>query len=427
MGKIMEKQIEDILKAREDKRIKIEELTNHYDVIVLKANIVGIDKNVFESYFLINYFKNIIQEKIQGYSNITSFLSSDGPYIIFSFPKGLKNNLKEQTIAIEENDPLGRLIDIDVHLDNQGSIKRKNLRRCLLCDCDAFICNRKKTHSDAEIIKKMDEMILDRLDCILRNSIDEAIEIELKMPYKFGCVCINDNGSHKDMDDKIMRKAKNAIIPYLEEMFKIGFTHRSLEDVFKEIRMLGIKAEKAMYQETKGVNCYKGLIFILGLIVASSGFTIKNARSDNYLDEIFENVKEMAKPLREELNNDYINNNLTNGLKAFRSYNLKGARHQAIDGFKVVYDHYMKLKKINLKNLERCLIEIICEIDDTVMFKRCGSIDKYQKVKEMIKHIDSKEKLINVNNYCIKENISVGGSCDILIAVIFLKKFMNYI
>ena len=431
MGKIMEKQVLDILKDREEKRIKIDQLIKYYDLVVVKANIVGIDKNVFESYFLINYFKKIIEDRIQGYINSTTYSSNDGPYIIFSYPKGLIRNLKELTIAIEEKDPLGRLIDLDVHLDNHGSIKRPKLRKCLLCDDDAFVCNRKKIHTDKEIFKKMDEMILFRLDELLKKTIDEAMEIELNLPYKFGCVCINDNGSHHDMNALIMRNAKKAIIPYLVKMFNIGFTDSSLNEIFKKIRLLGIEAEQAMYQETKGVNCYKGLIFILGLIVASIGFTIKNNNhtidKEYYIEEIFKNVKEMAKPLRDELNDDYISHNLTNGLKAFKSYNLKGARHQAIDGLTIVKNWSKELNEINEENLERCLIGIIDVIDDTVMFKRCGSIEKYQNVKEMIKNIDSKEKLINVNNYCIKENISVGGACDILITVIFLKKYLNYI
>ena len=55
-------------------------------------------------------------------------------------------------------------------------------------------------------------MILFRLDELLKKTIDEAMEIELNIPYKFGCVCINDNGSHHDMNALIMRNAKKAII-----------------------------------------------------------------------------------------------------------------------------------------------------------------------------------------------------------------------
>ena len=65
----MEKDINRILEDREKKDLLIKKYLEDYNVISLKANIVGIDKNVFESYFLISYFEKIIDKEIKGKNN----------------------------------------------------------------------------------------------------------------------------------------------------------------------------------------------------------------------------------------------------------------------------------------------------------------------------------------------------------------------
>lgn len=425
----MNEMIAKILSAREERNINISKLVNSFDVLSLKANIVGLNKNVFESYFLINYFEKIIDKKIPKYDSKHYYLSSDGPYILYCYQKNIITNLKKKAVDIENNEPLGRFVDLDIYLNSNQSIKRSKMRKCLICDNDAFICNRLKKHSDQELFKVIDDNILAQLSKDIFDAIDLAMDYELKLPYKFGCVCVNDCGSHLDMDYKIMLDAKNAIIPYFIKMFKLSFEESNLDILFNKIRVIGMDAEEAMYQSTNGVNCYKGLIFIMGLIVTSIGYLIKNQYYSKYvLNNIFDNIKTMCRYLHIEVTDKNINK--TNGLKAYLESNLKGARHEAINGFYCVLNNYLKLENLDKENLEKCLINIIGDIDDTVMYTRCGSLKKYLKVKEMIKNININGKsfwdeLILVNRYCIKENISVGGACDILIVIIFLKIFME--
>ncbi len=70
---------------------------------------------------------------------------------------------KEITIAIEENNELGRLFDLDVFDKDQNQLSRSDLgykkRKCLICSEDAVICAREKTHSIEEVLKKVDELI----------------------------------------------------------------------------------------------------------------------------------------------------------------------------------------------------------------------------------------------------------------------------
>lgn len=77
--------------------------------------------------------------------------------------------LKRKMIEIEENHPLGRLVDLDVLWCEDGqlkSISRQNLgfppRKCLICQQDAKVCGRNRTHSVTEMQEKIVALIQQR-------------------------------------------------------------------------------------------------------------------------------------------------------------------------------------------------------------------------------------------------------------------------
>ncbi|MCG8482108.1 MAG: citrate lyase holo-[acyl-carrier protein] synthase, partial [Clostridia bacterium] len=67
--------------------------------------------------------------------------------------------LKEILIDIEDNHPLGRLFDFDVIDKDFTFISRTAVgyekRKCLLCDEDAAICVRSRSHSYEQLIKEV--------------------------------------------------------------------------------------------------------------------------------------------------------------------------------------------------------------------------------------------------------------------------------
>ena len=70
---------------------------------------------------------------------------------------------KRADCRIEDTHPLGRLFDLDV-IDASGTIlSRSDLglepRRCLLCDREARWCMRNHTHTHAELMARIGEMI----------------------------------------------------------------------------------------------------------------------------------------------------------------------------------------------------------------------------------------------------------------------------
>ena len=63
-------------------------------------------------------------------------------------------------------------------------------------------------------------------------------------------------------------------------------------------------------------------------------------------------------------------------------------------------------------------------IEDTVLLKRSGTYEKYLYFKRLISSADpqNKEKIKILTAECIKNNISIGGSADLLIAGVLVKK-----
>ena len=395
-----------ILDNREEKNRFIQTLTNNYQVITLKANIPGINKNTNEAYLLINYFNQILLKK--GYQKSNTLNGADGPMYIYLTDKD--KDVKDEMVKIEEENVLGRFVDIDVF---NGSISKNRgfLRKCYLCDKPAFVCSRNKEHTMEEITLYIQKNIEKELVKIVKLMCDEAILEELNLHPKFGLVTPYTNGSHSDMNYELMVNAKNAILDSFVEMFLVGYKNNDIKKIFALSRQIGLDAEKKMFKATNNINAYKGLIFDLGLIVSALGYKLSHL---NQCIDIFEIIKQMTKGITNELKCG----NETFGKYAYQTYNIGGARLEAENGF----PHVQKLIKDNLDNTAS-LIYLISNIDDTVLLKRCGTYQKYLDIKIKFKELVISDSSINdLNKYCINNNLSFGGAADLLIVTIFLKK-----
>ena len=83
-----------ILDNREEKNLFIQSLLTENQVITLKANIPGLNKNTKEAFVLINYFDQILINK--GYKKSHQLFGADGPMFIYLTDKKL--NVKDEMI-----------------------------------------------------------------------------------------------------------------------------------------------------------------------------------------------------------------------------------------------------------------------------------------------------------------------------------------
>jgi holo-ACP synthase len=89
-------------------------------------------------------------------------LDPTGPEALLVVNAGARE-LKQATVRLEEEHPLGRLWDLDVIDPLQGAITRSTLglpaRRCLLCGEDAHVCVRSRAHPLNELQRAIEEII----------------------------------------------------------------------------------------------------------------------------------------------------------------------------------------------------------------------------------------------------------------------------
>ena len=262
----------------------------------------------------------------------------------------------------------------------------------------------------------------------------KALLYEVSISPKAGLVSRLSNGSHKDMNFFTFIDSALSLDNYFSECYiyckKNDFYSPNF---FKNLRDLGKKAEKEMYQATDGINTHKGTIFSMGIIISVLASYLKETDEID-LKVLSNKIKNMCSPLLNELEN--TNDFSTYGEKAFKNYHLTGARGLALSGYKIVLlDGINKLKEFTkiLDFETSCILLLfyyISILDDTNIVNR-ANFETLKEIQILCKNLYeenskslSKEKIRNemskLNDIFIEKNISAGGSADLLILTIFI-------
>lgn len=261
----------------------------------------------------------------------------------------------------------------------------------------------------------------------LADAAVKALLYEVNVHPKPGLVDPVDNSTHLDMNVFTFIDSAVSLHPYLEEFAQAGidFDGDDLRDLFKSIRPIGIKAEEAMFESTNNINTHKGAIFSLGIILAACGYDRDNIQAT---------IKAMLQGLVE---NDFkaldSKKNLSNGEKMFLKYGVTGIRGEAEKGYPTVFDNslpYLKSQTdVDLNSMFlNTLMVIVSHSYDSNVVKR-GDLNSLERIQKYAKDIlnvggcdnsEGKKILDDMNEYCNKNNLSLGGSADLLIVTIFL-------
>ena len=397
-----------ILIDREKRSHKIRQLSQLSDVVCLKANVPGLDKNTPFAKVLIAYFAKTLQNT--GLSLHEKLGGFDGDCCLF-----LTNNgkiLKKRFVRLEDRHPLGRFCDVDVTLKNANtSLSRKKLRKCFICNKPAFVCGKNNTHTHKELLNHVNKQTEIYFTALLAKVVGDSMMTELNLTDKFGLVSKTSNGSHSDLNYRLMKNAVNRIKTPLVQCFFVGLNAKNCNDMLSLLRPIGLKCEKEMYDATKGANAYKGFIFIGGVILASVGYLINKSLPYDQLQNV---IRDVCKDI------DSTPDKNTFGYKSYHTDGFGGIRKLASNGFDVI----LKESKTPNKPLLQTLCDVVGEIDDSVLLKRSLSFERYFYFKNLISSVETsnKKQVAQLNKLCVQNNISIGGSADVLIATVLLKK-----
>lgn len=370
-----------------------------------------------------------------------SRLSIDGPeYIFVSEESAIE--AKRRVVDFEENQRLGGLLDLDIS-DANDAVSRSDLnldrRKCLICGADAWACISQKRHTLREIRSKIESLLraessfldlssADSVASVISDLAEQASEEELRLLFKPGLVSPISKGSHSDMDFDLMQGSLCVLKNYWKQCAVCGFKAKkdTSEGLLSELRTFGLSAEAQMYRQTSGVNTYKGLIYLLGILCASAAFVLKHREP---FEHVFKKVQSMCA-------NELLRNVGSISKAHERGCFLLGARGETSLGFPTVrkalnfYESELE-KKEEYGNAElNTLLLLMSLTGDSNIAGRSGE-DGLERIKNRAFQVLSKGGLSSEEGTkdfkCLVEEIeqrrvSPGGSADLFICVNFLHR-----
>lgn len=246
---------------------------------------------------------------------------------------------------------------------------------------------------------------------------ERALRLELDTTPKPGLVDRRDNGAHKDMDYALMSKSISALRPYLTRL-----AVESAKDIDPaKIKEIGIEAEKAMLKATGGVNTHKGALFCIGLSVAAAS----NLASATGSVQVY-SFKELVSRVASEIPSAEG----THGAEAKRSFKVRGALENARLAYPELFSDWLPYYRGLENDPHRChktLLHIMTTLDDTNILHRRGAEGLARAKSEAARLLEdfSESGLSSLNKDFIRENISPGGSADMLSLTIFINSIIN--
>lgn len=345
--------------------------------------------------------------------------------------------LKARMCAIEEMDALGRLFDVDV-IDAEGrKLERPTERRCLICGGPVRACARSRAHSARELSERAHEIIIAFLNEKRATEIGElahrALIQEANVTPKPGLVDRENSGAHRDMDLKLFHASADALRPWFADCARIGLAMRDAapEQVFARLRKRGIEAENAMFAATNGVNTHKGALFSLGILCCAAAMEGEGAGVPAILDR----AAALARPALGDLTALHPGDARTGGEVQYLDSGRTGVRGEAAAGFPHARDCGLPALKRALRDgasyneaCLRALLALMTCVEDSNILRRRGvaALRSVQsRAKALLEQGFDMDDLRCMNGDFVRENLSPGGSADLLAVTIFLYEIQN--
>jgi holo-ACP synthase / triphosphoribosyl-dephospho-CoA synthase len=384
-------------------------------VVTLCINTPGPNKYTGYSRFLLRMTDHVLCSK--GYQLIRRIHARSGPINFYYHPHYSAQEIKTELMKIEDS-ATGRFLDLDVYTTSQlTTLSRHKARKCYLCDKDAFVCRKEQTHSTKELLSHMSLVISTTFGEIISTFIQASMEEELNLHPKFGLVTPFTSGSHRDMTYEVMKQSIEFLSPKIARFFFQSFEELDETKLFQNARMMGQEIEQAMFEQSHGINTYKGLIFHLGLILLAQGLCYIQFLPST---DLFTTIKRLASPLTSELGKSAF----STGSVLQARYPHMGAKVEAIQG----YPHVQELLHCPLPQDESellfMLVKLIVSTEDSVLLKRAKSMERYQEIKLKFFHLDplNSQAVALLDEWSIKQGLSYGGAADLLVVCRYLQR-----
>jgi holo-ACP synthase/triphosphoribosyl-dephospho-CoA synthase len=361
--------------------------------------------------------------------------------------------IKEAAVALENQLPYGRLLDIDVFAADGRQISRGDCglppRTCLLCSEPATACVRSAVHEQGAVLAAMNELVgnfraeatraYPQVVELIGSAALEAMLMEVACTPAPGLVDRDNSGAHRDMDIFTFIKSSSALAPAMYRCAAAGLGHEGRPAALLPIlRRIGREAEKAMFAATDGVNTQKGLLFLMGVLAAATALACRRTPTTGVAEivavaaAICEDivVRELV-ALQETAGTEKT----TAGEKLYLRYGITGIRGELAAGLPAVLRTGLPAYRSALDAglpindaLVHALIALMTVTEDTTIVHRHGPDTLIAVQKEAtavmaaggMRTENGRRLIKELDCRYIHRNISPGGSADLLAATYFL-------
>ncbi|EAX47367.1 Holo-ACP synthase., Triphosphoribosyl-dephospho-CoA synthase [Thermosinus carboxydivorans Nor1] len=446
--------LSDILTAKEQRRSRQEALRAEYGtpIISITVNIPGPVKDRPEVRRLCDYAVAAVRRRCDVLA-VSRLNLVTGPEALIAL-RGDAHAIKDVCIAIEEEEPFGRLLDLDVFTAAGQLVSRQDAgkaRQCFVCSRPAVLCMRERRHSPAELAAAVDELLIRFVAYETRAVSPRAEKIGAlaveAMLYEVACtpapglVDRNNAGAHRDMDFFTFMASTAALSLTMARCAEAGLRHGgSLPELLPVLRRIGREGEQSMLTATRGVNTQKGLLFSLGIVVAAAGWLVQRrqpvapaavlAAAAEMVDGIV--ARELgsvaAKPAAK----------LTAGERLYRDYGITGIRGEMERGLPAVRDYGLPALRQALAAglsvndaLVETLMVLMAHVEDTTVMNRHNPDILRQWLRPRVTAFlaaggmyaaDGRARVAALDEEFIAHNVSPGGAADLLAVTWFLHR-----
>lgn len=360
--------------------------------------------------------------------------------------------LKQLAVAVEAGDEHARLYDIDVFDAGGAQISRAALalpqRACLLCRQPAVVCMREQSHSREDLLADVKRRLA---AAAAANSSPwpgpvwriaawavEAMLLEVACTPAPGLVDRNNSGAHRDMDMITFLQSSAALSGTMLRCAAAGWAHRGpAKDLLPVLRHIGRQGEQEMFRATGGINTQKGLLFILGVLTAAAALRLKRDRQPAAADFLADCAAICAGLVAGELNTLTARPaaKLTAGERLFLAHGITGIRGEMERGLPSVKNSGLPALQQALAAglplndaLVESLLQLMAVVEDSTVINRRGLPGLELLRREAAAALQLGGMLTEAGRSYIQamdarliaDNISPGGTADLLAATYFL-------
>lgn len=271
---------------------------------------------------------------------------------------------------------------------------------------------------------------------VTQSILDEAVSWP-----SLGLVSIQDTGSHNDMDIYTFIKSSLTLESFFSEALTTTFNHaedKNYDEIFLKIKDIGIKAEKSMYKVTNGINTHKGSIFLGLILISGAAISLIETGSitpQNVCNSAYKISNGFLISEVQKIKNT-IYSPKTTGEFFIQNLNLLGIRGEVINRFSSILNYGLPTFTDSFKKgtyreaIIQTLITFMSLIHDTTLLNRNHNLEILKEVQNKSKvalqhggiYTNSGKRLIKeLENYLRRNNLSPGGSADLVSMTLVLK------